>query len=213
MDGSRVDSDHQGADPRGRAAVASPSTATRARASTRSPTRSASAGRACCTTSRRRRRSTARCVLDSFADWVASRRRRRSSGPREGWPQVERVLRAAFTFFEEHPDFVRLVRWEALEGGPFLREELAVLLQAAVRPRRRVPRTRDGCRPPAPLRRPAAAAHRVRRGALVPLRRAADDRPARHRPAVARRARGAPRARARRAAHRRADRRQPVLTS
>jgi AcrR family transcriptional regulator len=67
-------------------------------------------------------------VLDSFVDWVhlvdAA-----IEEPRVGWPRVERVLRAAFTFFEEHPDFVRLVRWEALEGGQFLREELADLLK------------------------------------------------------------------------------------
>jgi AcrR family transcriptional regulator len=67
-------------------------------------------------------------VLDSFTDWVdlvdAA-----IDGPRTGWPQVERVLRAAFTFFEEHPEFVRLVRWEALEGGSFLQQELAVLLK------------------------------------------------------------------------------------
>jgi len=67
-------------------------------------------------------------LLDSFADWEALVDNA-IVGPREGWPQVERVLRAAFRFFEEHPEFVRLVRWEALEGGPILREELAVLLR------------------------------------------------------------------------------------
>ena len=50
-------------------------------------------------------------------------------GPRSGWPQVERMLRAAFRFFEDRPDFVRLVRWEALEGGPILRDELNVMLK------------------------------------------------------------------------------------
>jgi TetR/AcrR family transcriptional regulator len=67
-------------------------------------------------------------IVDSFADWVELVDNA-TEGDREGWPQVERMLRAAFRFFEEHPDFVRLVRWEALEGGPFLREELAVLLR------------------------------------------------------------------------------------
>ena len=68
-------------------------------------------------------------VVDSFSDWVALVDHATVEGPHEGWPQVERMLRAAFRFFEEHPDFVRLVRWEALEGGPILREELAVLLR------------------------------------------------------------------------------------
>src|SRR3954452_5548094 len=64
----------------------------------------------------------------SFEDWTGLVDEA-TDGTREGWPQVERMLRAAFTFFEDHPDFVRLVRWEALEGGSVLQEELAELLR------------------------------------------------------------------------------------
>ena len=67
-------------------------------------------------------------LFASFADWTHLVDEA-IGGTREGWPQVERMLRAAFTFFEDHPDFVRLVRWEALEGGPILRDELSVLLK------------------------------------------------------------------------------------
>jgi AcrR family transcriptional regulator len=67
-------------------------------------------------------------LVDSFGDWAALVDQA-TEGPRQGWPQVERVLRAAFRFFEERPEFVRLVRWEALDGGPFLRDDLAVLLR------------------------------------------------------------------------------------
>jgi AcrR family transcriptional regulator len=67
-------------------------------------------------------------LVDAFADWAALVEDA-TSGPREGWPQVEQVLRAAFTFFEEHPDFVRLARREALEGGPVLDTELTELLK------------------------------------------------------------------------------------
>lgn len=52
-----------------------------------------------------------------------------AEGPEKGWPKVERMLLAAFRFFESHPEFVRLARREAIDGGPFLGEEVAAALQ------------------------------------------------------------------------------------
>lgn len=70
-----------------------------------------------------------RAVLThSFSDWLTLVEEA-VAGPREGWPQVERVLEAGFRFFEEHPEFVRLIRREALEGGPMLRQELGQVLR------------------------------------------------------------------------------------
>jgi AcrR family transcriptional regulator len=67
-------------------------------------------------------------LLQEFSDWLELVEDA-VTGPREGWSQVERVLSAAFRFFEAHPDFVRLVRREAIEGGPVLRDELAIVLK------------------------------------------------------------------------------------
>ena len=70
-------------------------------------------------------------VLESFEDWLTLVQEAvAEEGPsKQGWPQVQRILVAAFTFFEDHPEFVRLARREALEGGPFLSEELGVSLR------------------------------------------------------------------------------------
>jgi AcrR family transcriptional regulator len=68
-------------------------------------------------------------LVQSFTDWLALVDQAVEASPREGWPQVERVMLAAFTFFEQHPEFVRLARREAIEGGPVLRDELAAVLR------------------------------------------------------------------------------------
>jgi TetR/AcrR family transcriptional regulator len=68
-------------------------------------------------------------VMQSFADWMELVEDAVAAQDRTGWPQVERVLRAAFRFFEDHPEFVRLARREIIEGGPILQQELAQSLR------------------------------------------------------------------------------------
>ncbi len=46
-----------------------------------------------------------------------------------GWPKVELVIGAGFDFFADNPDFVRLMRREALDGGAHLGIDLAGTLR------------------------------------------------------------------------------------
>lgn len=49
--------------------------------------------------------------------------------PATGWDKVELILRAGFALFEDHPDYVRLMRREALDGGIHLGVDLGSVLK------------------------------------------------------------------------------------
>lgn len=50
----------------------------------------------------------------------------------QGWEQVEQLLRAAFTFFEQHPYFVKIARREALDPESLFSTELGIALKPLI---------------------------------------------------------------------------------
>src|SRR2546423_8207303 len=61
-----------------------------------------------------------RCLSDWF-----TRLERAADADLHGWAKVEFVLTTGFRFFEANPEFVRLVRREAIDGGVHLGIDLA----------------------------------------------------------------------------------------
>ena len=70
----------------------------------------------------------------ALADWH-ERVEEAVASPQEGWSKIDHVLTAGFRFFMENPDFVRLVRREAIEGthlGFDLGKALHPLMERAI---------------------------------------------------------------------------------
>lgn len=70
-------------------------------------------------------------ILEEFSDWVFLMTDAIGNKLR-GWDQVEKLLRAAFTFFEQHPEFVRIARREALDPDSLFSTELGTALKPLV---------------------------------------------------------------------------------
>jgi TetR/AcrR family transcriptional regulator len=64
----------------------------------------------------------------SLSDWFV-RVERAVGAELAGWSKVEFVIASGFDFFESSPDFVRLVRREAIDGGAHLGIDMAAVLR------------------------------------------------------------------------------------
>jgi TetR/AcrR family transcriptional regulator len=65
----------------------------------------------------------------SLADWVTRIEVAILVQDQEGWTKVDHVVTAAFEFFAENPDFVRIMRREALDGQGHLGVDLGTVLK------------------------------------------------------------------------------------
>ncbi len=65
----------------------------------------------------------------SLAEWSERVDAAKSDAGREGWRKVDFVITAGFKFFMENPEFVRIVRREALQGGGHLGFDLGAALR------------------------------------------------------------------------------------
>jgi TetR/AcrR family transcriptional regulator len=63
-----------------------------------------------------------------LSDWF-ERLETAVSGQATGWDKVETVLTVGFRFFAENPQYVRLMRREAIDGGTHLGIDLAAVLR------------------------------------------------------------------------------------
>jgi len=63
-----------------------------------------------------------------LSDWF-NRLTSAIAAPELGWEKVELVLRAGFRFFADNPNYVRMVRREAIDGGQHLAVDLASVLR------------------------------------------------------------------------------------
>lgn len=65
----------------------------------------------------------------SLSDWVSRVEDAVGVRDQEGWAKLDHVVTAAFEFFRENPDFVRIMRREALDGHGHLGVDLGTVLK------------------------------------------------------------------------------------
>ena len=67
---------------------------------------------------------------EALADWIERVEKATLEESPDGWGKVDHVVSAAFSFFEANPDFVRILRREALDST----NHLGIDVGAALRP-------------------------------------------------------------------------------